>query len=940
MLHRSARRTHHEHRLAVVARSRDELATQLDAAVRRRAGGGLVGGRVTERNEPVVFVFPGQGSQWLGMGRQLLESEPAFRARPRASAIKQSRAEAGWSVIDELRPSEASSRLQRHRHRAAALFAIQVALAALWRSWGVEPAAVVGHSMGEVAAAHVAGALTLEDAARVICRRSRLLRRVSGQGAMAVVELSPGRSRRAPSPAARSTCRSRSATARVRPSSPASPAQLDALHRPSSRADDVFCRRVKVDVASHSPQMDPLRADLLAALARHAAAGARRSRCTPRSPGEPIDGAALDADYWVRNLRGASVSFSDATERLMDGARRVHRDQPAPDPAAGDRSRAMRWSAQDGLAAVPSLRRGEDENFALMTAVAMLWSAGYPVSWDRVVGATGGHADLPAYPWQRQRFWFDAPSQMDLVTGRPSGAARETANRHPLIGEGVSVAGDRGARVWEFDLDEHGPRHSLLYSVGGKVVVPASTWLDLLVAAGRELGAGTRMALTGVAIEPLNLAGPPHAARLQVVARAEGPGRFACGVYRQTEDGWAPHVSAVLHLNGVGPVEADAPRLDALGGSRDGADAYATLEKSGCAVGAPLQSIKQWWTPADRTVAELALPQACAHEESRYWLHPSVIDAAFQAALLDSSSLLAGSAPRHPIAIARVDLHAGAGPVAWATAARSQQRGDAGYDVSLLDAAGKTRMRLTGLAMAAVAADSGATGVVNDWLYTLAWKESAAAAEPAATTHAGTWLVAGAADDLTEALTARIAAKGLGHRVADGDFELALSAAAGDPGGCAGIIFVAQPASGLSGASSGPARAALELATRLSRQDGTSRPRVWFVTRGSQPVVEHERVSCEHAAVWGVARTFAEEHPGLWGGLIDLDPASAPASAADEVFATLTETGEDQVAFRNGRRYALRLVRAAIAPNECYAAVLEADGKLEEKVSPPKGGTP
>ena len=142
-----------------------------------------------------------------------------------------------------------------------------------------------------------------------------------------------------------------------------------------------------------------------------------------------------------------------------------------------------------------------------------------------------------------------------------------------------------------------------------------------------------------------------------------------------------------------------------------------------------------------------------------------------------------------------------------------------------------------------------------------------------ATTQAGTWLLAGAPDELTGALTARLASGGFSSRDANGNLESAITAAAGDPGGCAGVIFVAEPATESSGSSSGPARAALELATRLSRHVGADRPRLWFVTRGSQPVVEHERVSCEHAAVWGIGRTFAEEHPGLWGGLIDVDPA-------------------------------------------------------------------
>ena len=906
----STRRTHHEHRTAVVARGRDELATQLDAAIAGEPVAGVVGGRATERRNRIVFVFPGQGSQWLGMGRQLLESAPAFR-RALEICDQAVQAEAGWSVIEEMQASDAHSRMQDIGIVQPLLFSIEVALAALWRSRGFEPSAVVGHSMGEVAAAAVAGALSIEQAVQVVCRRSDLLRRVSGQGAMAVVELSLADARLA------LAGREQHLSVAVSNSSRSTviagdPAQLDALIA-ELEARETFCRRIKVDVASHSPQMDPLRTDLLAAL----------DGLQPTDPSVPMystlsghpDGAALDADYWVRNLR-APVLFSDAIQRLIaDGYDTFIEMSPHPIllPAIEE---GMRESAQEGLVAVPSLRRGEDEDFALMTAVAMIWNAGYPVSWDRVIGDAAGHADLPAYPWQRQRFWFDAPSQMDLVTGRPAGAARDAAARHPLIGQGVSVAGDRGARVWEFDLDQHGPRTSMAYSAGGKVIVPASTWLDLIIAAGRELGAGTRLALTDVVIEPLALTAPTLSARLQVVARAEGPGRFACGIYRRTEDGWIRHVAAVLHLNGQAAGHADPPHPDALGEPRDGADAYAMLEKSGSSFGAPLQAITRWWTAADHTVAGVELPQVCAHEESRYWLHPAVIDAALQAASLDRYSALPGSAPCLPNSIARVEMYAGAEQVAWAVASRSNDGGDDRYDVTLLDDGGATRVRLTGLQVAPLAADSRASGVVNDWLYRLEWKESAPVGQPTSATQGGTWLIASAADELTGVLTARFGSGGFGSRDAHRDLESAITAAAGDPGGCAGVIFVAGPTTGHSGSSSGPARAALELATRLSRQDG-DRPRVWFVTRGSQPVSENERVSCEHAAVWGIGRTFAEEHPGLWGGLIDLDPASTLTSAAEAVFATVTAAGdgEDQVAFRGDRRFALRLVRAAIAPN-------------------------
>jgi acyl transferase domain-containing protein len=211
----AVRRSHHDRRVAAVGRTGPELSSGLEASLAARAA------LPTEGALRVVFVFPGQGSQWLGMGRSLLREEPAFReAIERCDAAIA--AEAGWSLIAELQAAPEASRLRDIDVVQPTLFAVEVALAELWRSWGILPDAVVGHSMGEVAAAHVAGALSLEDATRVICRRSRLLRGISGRGAMAVVELSVEEAARG-SPATRTRSPSRSATGRGPPSSPATP---------------------------------------------------------------------------------------------------------------------------------------------------------------------------------------------------------------------------------------------------------------------------------------------------------------------------------------------------------------------------------------------------------------------------------------------------------------------------------------------------------------------------------------------------------------------------------------------------------------------------------------------------------------------------------------------------------------------------------------------
>ena len=303
-------------------------------------------------------------------GARLLIREPVFEDALESceAAIRE---EAGWSLAEELHAADAASRLDAVDVIQPALFAIEVGLAALWRSWGIEPDAVVGHSMGEVAAAHVAGALSLDDAVKVICRRSRLMRRTSGRGAMVAVALSPEQAERA-----RAGYEDRvSVAVRNSPTSVAlsgDPAALDEIGKRLAE-ENIFCRRVKTDVAFHSPQMDPLCAEL-----RQALDGVRSgpsavplySTVTGRARGE----LELDAAYWVRNLR-EPVMFADALQSaLAEGFDTLVRDQPCHRAHPGDSG-------------------GHAERAAVPTALARALAGDSPLGSARR-GRASGHAVL------------------------------------------------------------------------------------------------------------------------------------------------------------------------------------------------------------------------------------------------------------------------------------------------------------------------------------------------------------------------------------------------------------------------------------------------------------------------------------------------------------------------------------------------------------------
>ncbi len=406
------RRIHHEHRLAIVARTHDEVIARLDSFARGEASQGLAAGKVRAGlPRKLAFVFSGQGSQWIGMGRSLLETEPVFReALDRCDRAITARG--GRSVVEALAASEERAGMDRVEIVQPTLFAIQVALAALWRSWGVEPDAVVGHSMGEVAAAHVAGILSLEDAAWIITERSRLLAGLSGRGAMAVVDLSVEEARevlvgRADRLAIAAVNGPRSTVLSGDPAEMA--AVLATLERRS-----VFCRNVSVTVASHSPQVDPICPALVRAL-RDIHPRPSLLPFISTVTGAAIDGASLDAGYWARNLR-EPVLFARAIEVLAEGAHDLFLEV-SPHPV-------LLPAIERGVG-ISSLRRGADERSTLLESLGALYAEGRPIAFERLYPAGSRCAVLPTYPWQRERFWsVGAPA---LEPSRPAPAVDRSA---------------------------------------------------------------------------------------------------------------------------------------------------------------------------------------------------------------------------------------------------------------------------------------------------------------------------------------------------------------------------------------------------------------------------------------------------------------------------------------------------------------------------------
>jgi len=948
-----ARRAHHEHRLAVTALSAADAAEKLAALsaevsrTGRAAQAAAAGG-----GRKVVFVFPGQGGQWPGMGQRLMREEPVFAAAVRQCAeaiapyadwsltdlIAAGQRDAGWSAIDRIQP---------------ALFAIQVALARLWDSWGVAPDAVVGHSMGEVAAAHVAGALSLDDAARVICRRSALLRRLSGRGAMAVVGLPADQASEMlgdyGGKVSVAACNSPGAT--VVSGEAAAVAELVT----GLEGREVFCRRVEVDVASHSCQVDGLRGELLAALAGLAP----RPGLVPMYStvtGAVGDGRDLDAAYWVRNLR-QPVLFADAIERAAaDGHDIVVEVSPHPvlAGAIGEVCRD-RWP---GTAIFASARHDEDERTVALESLGGLYLLGQDVSWENLYPAARC-VRLPPYQWQREHYWAPFADRWKSGAGGTGVAAlrrrRDGALAHPLLERAGRSASHPELHVFQTVL---GPREmSYLgdHRVQDAVVFPAAGYAELALAAAEEVLGPAATQLSEVSFSrPLVLRADRQTV-LRLELTGEGPDRAAFEVFSLSgpggDDDPVPHASGMV---GVGAPQAadEAGESGGPDGIRESCDEvlpgsahYERLWRAGLSYGPSFQCVEEVWRRDGEALGRVRLPARLADEAGRYLVHPVALDACLQvlaAAFPRESADLAGAGTSVPVAVRRLRLASRPGPVLYSHARLVAGDGDPDQlvgDVTVTDESGRLVLSAQGVATAPIERTGPGGPDVGAWLYALEWEAGEPLPEPPRAAAGERWLVLCDGRGLGPALVTALEQAGAqcaavwparpGRPARPGSYQIdprdgaawnALLAEVSQAGPVSGIahlwsLDLAEPDALTAGLlQAGQALACtsvMYLTQALASAGAQPAPRLFLVTAGAQAAGEPGPVSPAQAPLWGMGRAIRMEQPELRCALVDLSPGAGPADAGALCRELRADCAEDEVALRAAAaRYVARLVPA------------------------------
>ncbi|MGW0932766.1 SDR family NAD(P)-dependent oxidoreductase [Streptomyces sp. NPDC002644] len=895
-------RTHFPSRASVVAANASELVAALRALAEGEAHDTVVTGRA-ERRGKVVFVYPGQGSQWVGMGRELLASSEVFREAVEAcdAALLPF---TGWSVRDVLAGVEdGHPGFDRVDVVQPALFAMGVALSALWRSLGVEPAAVVGHSQGEVVAAVVAGALTLEQGALVVARRSQAVLACAGQGGMALVERPVGEVEEFIAPFGDAL----SVAAVNTPGSTIVSGEAEAVVRLVEQLGEqgVYARKINVDYASHNAQMDPL----LPALAEHfegLVAGQAAIPFYSTVTGEVASGQELDGAYWCRNLR-QPVRFDRALAKLLDDGHTVFVEMSAHPVLAMPLTDA---GAERGGIVVGSLSRRDGGPGQLLRNLGLLHVQGYDLDWDKVLGDAGdaGPVALPTYAFQRERYWLETP--------KPSGDAGSLgleASAHPWIGAVTPLADGEGHLVTgRLSLADQPWLRD--HTVFGSAVVPGTGLLELATAAAHEAGAAGVAQLT--LAEPLVVDDP---VRIQVTVGApDTAGRRTIAVHSSADGAhaeWTRHASGELR-DAAAPVPAPTtdPVFAELRGWPTATAAaervpldgfYDRFAAQGIDYGSVFQGLTGLWRKGDTAYGTVQLPATASADA--FLLHPALLDTALH--VMRSVTAAPGEPETEgallPFEWSDVELYAAGGAdlrvrIDVLPPETGDRRSEEGLRIRLwaCDTTGEPVVRIGALHLRrATAAQLRAVRGAADGLHRLEWRPVPASRPqgPAASAVLGG----------TGALAGLLGLPCL----ADTDELAALLGA--ESGAPARIVVDAtgRPPfdSGPEAAYRSTEHALAQLQTLLADERLTATELVW-VTRGAVSAVPDDRLDgLPHAPLWGLLRSARAEHPERGLRLIDLGPDDTDR---DGLVRALATTGEPELAVRAGEPRAARLTRA------------------------------
>ncbi|WP_273735034.1 sulfolipid-1 biosynthesis phthioceranic/hydroxyphthioceranic acid synthase [Mycolicibacterium septicum] len=910
------RRVHRPVRTAVSANTRPDLI----AALREVADGDTPYQAAVGRDDRgPVWVFSGQGSQWAGMGAELLATEPVFAATV-AQAEPVIAAESGFSVTEAMSAPEVVTGQDRLQ---PTLFTMQVAMAATMKAHGVRPGAVIGHSLGEAAAAVVAGALSLEDGLRLICRRSRLMSRIAGKGATAAVELP------AKQVLSELTGRGINDVVVAVVASPQSTVIAGTTQTVRDLVADweqrgVMAREVPVDVAFHSPQVEPIVDDLAEALAD----------LQPMTPEIPFYSATLfdpreqpvcDADYWVTNMR-RMVRFATAVQAALEDGYRVFAEL-SPHPLL---TRALEQTAsgrETPMAALAAMRRQQEMPDGLRGLLVDLHSAGAAVDFS-VLCPDGRLVDAPLPTWTHRRLWLSGGGQDHPTHGGCTIAV------HPLLGANVRLHEEPERYVWQADVGTAAQPWLGDHQIRTVAVLPGAAYCEMALAAAQAV-LGETSEVRDIRFEQALLLDEQTV--VGASASVSSPGVAAFTVETDEEGQQARHATAVLQA----AADEQPPAYDmsavvtAHPCDEDGAEVRNRVGQHGIQYGPAftgLVTVRTGEAEARTVLAEVALPRSIRSQQDAYGVHPALLDACFQSVEAHPDvQALGGDVLGLPLGVRRLRAYHSARNAHYCyTRLIKADATGIEADIDVLDKDGTVLLTVQGLRLGTGASGSGHDDqVLSERLLTVEWRQRDLPEVEYA--EAGSWLLISASDGpdpATDTLSSILKDRGAQCTTmswpnqADDSLTCAELGNHLRAGRFTAVVILTSPNNG-DHTDQSPllgreyVRHLVHITRELPEVSGEL-PRLYVVTRNAQTVVAGDVANLDQAELRGLIRVIGTEHPHLTATQIDIDEATGVEQVAQQL---LSGSDEDETAWRNGRWYTARLCLAPLRPEERQTTV-------------------
>lgn len=919
----ACRRSHHPFRVAFTGNSQGEMCAQIEQFIEQGTGEWLASGQ-TLNEEPFqpVFVFTGMGPQWWAMGRELYHEESVFRNEvDQCDAVFKKIT--GWSILDEMLADEAVSRMSDTTIAQTSNFVIQTGLVALWRSLGVEPAAIVGHSVGEVTAAYVAGVLTLEEAIKVSYHRSQIQKKASGLGKMLAVGLGAEQC----ADLLKLTEGKVSIAAINSPATVTLAGDAESLEAIATYLTTIgeFNRFLQVEVPYHSHYMEDLKPEVrekLADLKPALPALTLYSTVT----GDRVNAISYDAEYWCDNIR-EPVYFAKAVESLLRDGYRVFLEV-GPHPVLSAAIKECCRTQNIVPVTFASMKRGMPEQRTLKLALAGLYTAGCELDWPRLSAAGARYIKIPSYPWQREVYWREQESSLADRTGLPV---------HPLLDQRLSDP----RPTWQYQLNHQYLPYLNDHQVDGLVVMPGAAYVEAGLALHAELFGDKACALEYMQFHQALILGSNND-QDPVVHVTYDPETKEYAFFSREQKShldWQLHSQCKL---------ADAPVAAASAESLAGisarctsqvniAELYSSLKQRGLDYGPCFRTIGELQRNGDEVLARIELHPSLEQNFTAYRLHPTLLDGCFQSliACMDGDDRF-----YMPIAIRKLTFFHPVTRQLWCHGSLNERSAESiEGNLNLYDDQGRLCVQLKGLQCRALASQQEKqSDQIGRLAYVWDWQQQNL--NLSNTPRKGTWLVFSSENELSEQLCLTLENDNV-NRVIPVDTryvyqqqnaaiqildasQLARVKAVleiAKQHNCIGVAYLWGLQAGMEEndpAGTGQACAAMQVMQLLNEVFPQNSPRLYFVTQGVQPVKDTDAAKhLVQSPLVGFSRVALNEFPGFHCSLIDLDESSSAKQADQLRLELLTNSDEDDVAFRDRERYVHRLMhREADASQE------------------------